>query len=142
MAKKRCCVIIAYVNKSLLCVLKETLFHAQQKRDCTDEGRADKEWALIGMCRNVKGYEYGDLVITLCIPCMMKGYCVEKMTFGLYRLLLVLLLTGEAFSQCFDSTGCTGSLVGAVNQRDCCVGTLSFNNGGICTNCIGIRGVA
>ena len=61
---------------------------------------------------------------------MMKGYCVEKIAFGLYRLLLVLLLTGEAFSQCFDSTGCTGSLVGAVDQRDCC--------GGICTNCIGI----
>ena len=63
------------------------------------------------------------------------------MAFGLYRLLLVLLLTGEGFSQCFDSTGCTGSLVGAVHQRDCCVGTnngLSFNNGGICTNCIGI----
>ena len=39
---------------------------------------------------------------------MMKGYCVEKMVFGLYRLLLVLLLTGEGFSQCFDSTGCTG----------------------------------
>ena len=64
-----------------------------------------------------------------------------RMAFGLYRLLLVLLLTGEGFSQCFDSTGCTGSLVGAVDQRDCCVGTndgLSYNNGGICTNCIGI----
>ena len=63
------------------------------------------------------------------------------MAFGLYLLLLVLLLTGEGFSQCFDSTGCTGNLVRAVHQRDCCVGTndgLSFNNGVTCTNCIGI----
>ena len=66
---------------------------------------------------------------------------MEKMPAALYHLLLVLLLTGEGFSQCFDSTGCTGSLVGAVDQRDCCVGTnngLSFNDGGICTICIGI----
>ena len=63
------------------------------------------------------------------------------MAFGLYRSLLVLLLTGEGFSQCFDSTGCTGSQVVARDKRDCCVGTndgLSFNNGGTCTNCIGI----
>ena len=66
---------------------------------------------------------------------------MEKMAFGLYHLLLVLLLTGEGFSQCFDSTGCTGSLVGAVDQRDCCVGTndgLSYNDGLNCTNCTGI----
>ena len=66
---------------------------------------------------------------------------MEKMPVVLYHLLLVILLAGKAFSQCFDSTGCTGSLVGAVDQRDCCVGTndgLSFSAGGICTNCIGI----
>ena len=65
---------------------------------------------------------------------------MEKMAAVLYHLLLVLLLTGEGFSQCYNSTGCTGSLVVAVDQRDCCIGTnngLSFNIGGICTNCIG-----
>ena len=69
---------------------------------------------------------------------------MKKMAAALYHLLLVFLLTGEAFSQCYNSTGCTGSLVGAVNQRDCCVGTndgLSFSDGGICTNCIGIDSV-
>ena len=43
--------------------------------------------------------------------------------------------------QCFDSVSCTGALVDASNERDCCVGTnngLSFNDGGICTNCIGM----
>ena len=66
---------------------------------------------------------------------------MEKMAAALYHLLLVLLLTGEGFSQCYNSTGCTGSLVGAVDQRDCCVGTndgLSFSDGGICANCIGM----
>ena len=66
---------------------------------------------------------------------------MEKMAIGLYHLLLVLLLTGEGFSQCYNSTGCTGSLVGAVDQRDCCVGTndgLSYNDGLSCTNCTGI----
>ena len=63
------------------------------------------------------------------------------MAFGLYHLLLVLLLAGEGFSQCFDSTGCTGSLVGAREKRDCCVGTndgLSFRDGVTCTTCTGI----
>ena len=62
------------------------------------------------------------------------------MVFSSYRFLLVLLLAGEGFSQCFNSTGCTGSLVRVSSERECCVGTndgLSFRDGVSCTNCIG-----
>ena len=55
------------------------------------------------------------------------------------RALLLLLLTGEGFCRCFESVGCTGSLVSAYSKRDCCVGTndgLSFHDGVSCTNCI------
>ena len=65
---------------------------------------------------------------------------MEKMAAALYHLLLVLLLTGEGFSQCFNSTGCTGSLVRVSSERECCVGTndgLSYNDGLNCTNCTG-----
>ena len=54
-------------------------------------------------------------------------------------LMLVLLLTGQGFSQCFTSTDCTGYQVPAGNQRECCVETntgLSYNDGGTCTVCI------
>ena len=54
------------------------------------------------------------------------------MVFSSYRFLLVLLLAGEGFSQCFNSTGCTGSLVRVSSERECCVGTndgLSFRDG-------------
>ena len=54
-------------------------------------------------------------------------------------------VTGEGFSQCYNSTGCTGSLVGAVDQRDCCVGTndgLSYNEVLSCTYCTGIDKLA
>ena len=57
------------------------------------------------------------------------------------RALLLLLLTGEGLCQCFESVGCTGSLVSAYySERDCCVGTndgQSFRDGVSCTNCIG-----
>ena len=56
-------------------------------------------------------------------------------------LLIVLLLTGQGFSQCFTSTDCTGDQVPADNQRECCVGTdtgLTYNDGGTCTVCIGM----
>ena len=61
------------------------------------------------------------------------------------HLLLLLLLTGQGFSQCFSSTNCTGGLVVAADQRACCVGTddgLSFNNGTSCNLCIGMSVVA
>ena len=54
---------------------------------------------------------------------------------------LFLLLAGEVFSQCYSDTACSGSLVPADNQRECCAGTdegLSYNNGGTCTMCIGM----
>ena len=54
---------------------------------------------------------------------------------------LFLLLAGEGFSQCYSDTACSGSLVPADNQRECCAGTdegLSYNNGGTCTMCIGM----
>ncbi|CAI8047959.1 hypothetical protein GBAR_LOCUS26511, partial [Geodia barretti] len=55
------------------------------------------------------------------------------------HLFLLLLLTGQGFSQCFTNTDCTGGLVEAADQRACCVGTddgLSFNNGTTCTLCV------
>ncbi|CAI8008867.1 hypothetical protein GBAR_LOCUS6036 [Geodia barretti] len=54
-------------------------------------------------------------------------------------LFLLLLLTGQGFSQCFTNTNCTGGLVVAADQRACCVGTddgLSFNDGTTCTLCV------
>ena len=44
-------------------------------------------------------------------------------------------------SQCFTNADCTGDQVPADNRRDCCVKTntsLSYNDGGSCTECIGI----
>ena len=55
-------------------------------------------------------------------------------------LFIVLLLIGEGFSQCYVNTDCTGTVVEATDQRDCCVGTdngLSFNDGSNCNLCIG-----
>ena len=54
---------------------------------------------------------------------------------------LFLLLAGEGFSQCYNDTACSGSLVPAANQRECCAGKdegLSYSAGGTCTMCIGI----
>ena len=56
--------------------------------------------------------------------------------------LFTLLLTGEGLSQCYTGTDCTGSVVSASNQRDCCVGTndgLSFSDGITCSICIGMQ---
>ena len=56
-------------------------------------------------------------------------------------LVLVLLLTGQGFSQCFTGSNCTGDQVPAVSQKDCCVGTntgLSYNDTWGCTVCIGM----
>ena len=58
-----------------------------------------------------------------------------------FSLLLVLLLTGQVVSQCFTGTDCTGDQVPAGSQRECCGGTstgLSYNDGGTCTECIGM----
>ena len=52
---------------------------------------------------------------------------------------LLLLVTGKGFSQCYNSSGCTGNLLPADDARDCCIGTddgLSFRDGE-CTECIG-----
>ena len=54
---------------------------------------------------------------------------------------LFLLLAGEGFSQCYNDTACSGSLVPADNQRECCAGTdegLSYSAGGTCYLCIGM----
>ena len=54
---------------------------------------------------------------------------------------LFLLLAGEGFSQCYNDTACSGSLVPADNQRECCAGTdegLAYNAGGTCNLCIGM----
>ena len=58
-------------------------------------------------------------------------------------LVLVLLFSGQGFSQCFISADCTGDQVPAGSEIECCVGTntgLSYNDGGTCTECIGIMG--
>ena len=47
---------------------------------------------------------------------------------------------GQAVSRYFTGSDCTGDLVPASSQRDCCVKTndgLSYNDGGTCTVCIG-----
>ena len=54
---------------------------------------------------------------------------------------LFLLLAGEGFSQCYSDTACSGSLVPAANQRECCAGTnegLAYSSGGTCNLCIGM----
>ena len=59
----------------------------------------------------------------------------------LSSLVLVLLFSGQGFSQCFTNAGCTGDQVPAVSQRECCVETntgLSYNDGGTCSMCIGM----
>ena len=59
--------------------------------------------------------------------------------------LFLLQLAGEGFSQCYNDTACTGSLVPAANQRECCAGTdegLSYSAGGTCSVCIGMSEVA
>ena len=54
---------------------------------------------------------------------------------------LFLLLAGEGFPQCYSDTACSGSLVPAANQRECCAGTdegLAYSSGGTCNLCIGM----
>ena len=54
---------------------------------------------------------------------------------------LFLLLAGEGFFQCYSDTACSGNLVPAANQRECCIETdegLAFSAGGTCNMCIGI----
>ena len=61
------------------------------------------------------------------------------------RYFLFLLLAEEGFSQCYSDTACSGSLVPADNQRECCAGTdegLSYSSGGTCSVCIGMSEVA
>ena len=56
-------------------------------------------------------------------------------------LMLVLLFSGQGFSQCFTSADCTGDQVPASNRRECCVETdtgLSYNDVGTCNVCIGM----
>ena len=58
-------------------------------------------------------------------------------------LLLVTLLTGQGWSQCYSNTNCTGDIAQSTveDQRECCVGTndgLSFSDGSNCNLCIGI----
>ena len=59
--------------------------------------------------------------------------------------LFVSPLAGEGFSQCYNDTACSGSLVPADNQRECCAGTdegLSYSAGGTCNLCIGMLYIA
>ena len=44
------------------------------------------------------------------------------------------------YFQCFTDTSCTGDIVSAGNEKECCVETndgLAFSDGGACTLCIG-----
>ncbi|CAI8012611.1 hypothetical protein GBAR_LOCUS8088, partial [Geodia barretti] len=50
----------------------------------------------------------------------------------------VLSVTRGGFSQCYTGTGCTGSVVPAANQEECCTDTdngMAFMDAGICTQC-------
>jgi hypothetical protein len=54
-------------------------------------------------------------------------------------LLIVSLLTGYSYSQCYIDTGCTGSAIQAADRKECCIGTndgLSYHEGGTCTQCV------
>ena len=58
----------------------------------------------------------------------------------LHPLLLVLSVPRGGFSQCYTGTGCTGSVVPAANQEECCTDTdngMAFMDAGICTQCTG-----
>ena len=42
---------------------------------------------------------------------------------------------------CYSSTSCSGDIIPATSERECCVGTdngLSFSSGGVCIRCIGV----
>ena len=59
---------------------------------------------------------------------------------GFCTLMLFNLLTAD-LPQCFSNRNCTGAVVDAADQRDCCVGTddgLSYHNGTNCHLCIGM----
>ena len=48
-------------------------------------------------------------------------------------------MSKQGFSQYFTNTDCTGDVLPAPGQRDCCVGTddgLSFHDGSSCNLCI------
>lgn len=54
--------------------------------------------------------------------------------------LMLLLLTGKGYSQCFNNSDCTGDERSASDVRSCCVGTndgLSYMDNSLCTTCIG-----
>ena len=63
----------------------------------------------------------------------------EKMAVFLQLLFLVLLLNGEGLCQCYNGLSCSGAVVPADDQRNCCVlkSGLSFSNTGTCRPCIG-----
>ena len=63
----------------------------------------------------------------------------EKMAVFLQLLFLVLLLNREGLCQCYNELSCSGVVVPADDQRDCCVrkSGLSFSNSGTCRPCIG-----
>ena len=63
----------------------------------------------------------------------------EKMAVFLQILFLVLLLNGEVLCQCYNELSCSGAVVPADDQRDCCVlkSGLSFSDAGTCRLCIG-----
>ena len=50
------------------------------------------------------------------------------------------LRQAPVFSQCYTGTSCSGSIVTAASERQCCVDTetgLSYSNSAGCTTCIG-----
>ena len=58
----------------------------------------------------------------------------------LHSLLLVLSVTRGGFPQCYTGTGCTGSVVPAASQEECCTDSdngMAFMDAGICTQCTG-----
>ena len=52
----------------------------------------------------------------------------------LQLLFLVLLLNGEGLCECYNELSCSGAVIQAADQKDCCIlkSGLSFSNIGTC----------
>ena len=59
----------------------------------------------------------------------------------LHIVLMILMLSGKGQCQCYSAVSCGGSVVQAVDQRDCCVTRSghSFSGAGTCQPWIGME---
>ena len=79
------------------------------------------------------------LALSCCLIFMRVVSCLYRLVLLQAITIFTCITTGS--SQCFTSADCMGDQVPAGNQRECCIETntgLSYNDGGTCTECIGI----